>query len=331
MAESNMKKWVALAFLGVAVAMPSWAGKVSMETATANSVVGLMPQGMAPIWSKAGMEVQLAMDQTLTKSLLKIGQGNLDSSVVPPPAYSNLVAGKGPYAQLGEKGTALAKNVTGLWGFTASNYHPIVWADSGITDWSKIKGKRVYLGPPAGAANAQIRALIKAASGFEDGKDYEGIKAPWGAAPQSYKDGQFDVLVLPATVGSQAVVEMALTRNIRILPMPADAKPKAELGMVASKIPAGTYKGQVNSADVIPTWQTVMMVVANKSMSDADAYLLTKTYVESRSELAKGNALLKELASDDPLGGVIAPLHPGAARYYKEVGIAIPAELSPRP
>lgn len=316
--------------LGAAAVAPSWAAKISMETATANSVVGLMPQSMAPVWAKAGLDIELAMGQTLTKSLLKMAQDKLDTSVVPPSAYASLADGKGPYAQFGDKGAAMAGNVVALWGFTASNYHPIVWADSGITDWSQVKGKRIYVGPPAGAANAQIRGLVKRAAGYEDGKDYEGIKAPWGVAPQSFKDGQFDVLLLPAAMGGQAVVDIALSRQIRILPMPADAAPPPALGMVQSSIPKGTYPGQVNSDRDIPTWQTVMMFMAKKSLSDDDAYKLTKTYVEGRKALAAGNAMLKELPGDNPLGGVIAPLHPGAARYYKEAGIAIPAALMPR-
>jgi uncharacterized protein len=323
-------QWMLALALSAAAALPAWAGKVSMETATANSVVGLMPQSMASVWAKAGVDVELAMGQTLTKSLLKVGQGNLDTAVMPPPAYANLVKGAGPYAKMGDKASALAANVRGMWGFSASNYHPIVWADSGIDNWSQIKGKRVYIGPPAGAANAQIKALIKVASGYEEGKDYEGIKAPWGVAAQSYKDGQFDLLVLPAALGSQALTEMALTRSIRILPMPAGAKPPAALGMVAAQIPKGTYQGQVNNTADIPTWQTVMMVVANKDLSEDLVYTLTKTYADSRVQLAKGNALLKELPGDDLLSGVIAPLHAGAARYYKEAGIAIPADLMPR-
>lgn len=330
MNKRELIRWVATSAVAVAFAGPALAEKVSMETATANSVVGLMPQSMAPIWAKAGVDVELAMGQTLTKSLLKLAQGSLDTAVVPPSAYAGLKAGKGPYESIGDKGAAMAANTVALWGFSASNYHPIVWADSGIDDWSKIKGKRVYLGPPAGAANAQIRELVKRASGYEDGKDYEGIKAPWGVAPQGYKDGQFDVLVLPAGLGSQAIIEMALSKPIRILGMPADANPPAALGMVKASIPKGTYQGQVNNDQDLNSWQTVMMVMAKKSLSDDMAYRLTKTYVESRKELAKGNALLRELPGDSVFAGVIAPLHPGAVKYYKEAGIAIPPELMPK-
>ncbi len=330
----NSKTW-RHALTGMALVMaasaPVWAAKVSMETATANSVVGLMPQAMAPIWAEAGIDVELAMGQTLTKSLLKLGQGSLDTSVVPPPAYANLGKGKGPYAKLGaEKGQPLAENVRAMWGFSASNYHPIVWADGGINSWADVKGKRVYIGPPAGAANAQIMALIKRAAGLEEGKDYTGVKAPWGVAVQGFKDGQYDLAVIPAGLGSQAITEIALARSIRILGMPADAVPPSALGMIQAKIPAGTYAGQVNGKEDLVSWQTVMMVMVNKDVPEQTVYQLTKTYAQSRKRLAEGNALLKELPTDNLFGGVIAPLHAGAARYYKEAGIAVPAELAPR-
>jgi hypothetical protein len=284
---------------------------------------------MAPIWSKAGVDVELAMGQTLTKSLLKLGQGSLDTAVVPPPAFSALKAGKGPYAKLGEKGQALAGNVRSLFGFAASIYHPVVWADGAIAQWSDIKGKRVYLGPPAGAANAQIRALVKTASGMTDEADYEAIKAPWGAAPQSFKDGQFDMYMDPTGLGSQVLTEIALARKIRLLSLPKDAMPPKGLGMVPATIPAGTYPGQVNNEDV-HSWQTVMTLMARKDLSDDAAYAITKAYFDALPSITAANVMLKDLKASDRFGGVLPPLHPGAARFYREQGVDIPAELQPR-
>jgi uncharacterized protein len=309
--------------------LPVWAEKVSMESASTNSVVGLMPQAMASYWGQAGVEVELALGQTLTKSLLKLGQGTLDSSVVPPPAYGNLVKGVGPYQSLGSKGAELAGNVRSLFGFAASVYHPIVWADGGVANWAQAKGKRIFVGPPAGAANAQIRALVKNASGLEDGTDYEGIKAPWNSATQNFKDGQFDVHIVPVGMGAQVLVELGLTRKFRMLSLDAKAEPPVGMGMVMARIPAGTYPGQVNQEDVY-SWQTVMTMMVNKNMSDDTAYKLTKTYFEKLPEVRKGNELLKDLNESQRFGGMLPPLHPGAARYYKEQGIAIPAELMPK-
>ena len=322
----SVGRWLAFATAALAM-VGAHAAKISMESTAATSVVGMVPQALAPKWAAAGVDVELALGQTLTKSLLKMGQGSLDSSVVPLPAYNLLVLGKGPYAQLGaEKGKALAGNVRSLFAFTASTYHPIVWADSGINSWADVKGKRVFIGPPAGAANAQIIGLIKAASGLEEGKDYTGIKAPWGVAADGFRDGQYDVYVGVYGVGGQALAELSLARKIRILSLKNRDEPPPVLGLAVGMIPAGSYPGMVNTDPVI-AWKTLMMMAVNKDMSDDTAYKLTKTYFESIPALKAGNVGLAVLDPEDAFDGLAAPLHPGALKYYREVKRAVPAKL----
>jgi len=325
-AIAGMAGTFALAATLAATALPAQAAKISMESASTNSVVGILPQTLAPMWSKAGVDVELALNQTLTKSLLKIGQGSLNSAVIPHPAYVDLAAGTGPYAQLGDKAAPLAANARSLFAFVASTYHPMVWADSGIEKWADIKGKRVFIGPPAGAANAQITGLIRAASGLEEGKDYTGIKAPWGVANDGFKDGQYDLYVGALGIGSQALVELSLSRKVRFLSMPDRKDPPAKLGLAVGTIPAKTYPGQVNTDDTI-AWSTLMMLTVNKDVSDDVAYQLTKTYFENIPMLKKANASMAHLSADDAFLGLVAPLHPGAVRYYKEIGKAVPPAL----
>jgi TRAP transporter TAXI family solute receptor len=324
MFKKALGKTILAASIGLS-AISAQAVDISMEAATAQSVVGLMPQTMASYLSKADVNVQLAMGQTLTKSLLKIANGSLDSSVIPPGAYLMLKAGKGPYAKMGaEKGAEMATSVRALYGFPGSTYHAITWADNGINEWKDAAGKRVYIGPPAGAANAQITSLA-AAGGLE--KDtYEGIKAPWGAAAQAFQDGQFDVYVGSFPVGSQVVAELSLKRPIRILGIPAGTQPKKGLGMEESLIPAGTYPDQANTSDST-SFLTLMFIGVNASMSDDLAYTMTKVYMETREQMGKDNRLLNHLSKYSPFTGVTAPLHPGAIKYFEENGFTVPADL----
>ncbi|WP_324769814.1 TAXI family TRAP transporter solute-binding subunit [Pokkaliibacter plantistimulans] len=311
-----------------ALSFGAHAEHISMETTSASSIIGIIPQSMAGYWAKAGVDVQLAMDQTLTKSLLKVSRGSLDSAVSPTLAYEQLKEAKGPYASMGEKAKASAATVRALFGMPGSVYHPMVWTDSGITSWQDAKGKRIFIGPPAGSANAQITALLQAA-GLKEG-DYEAIKAPWGAASQSFQDGQSDVYVAALPLGSQTLSELSLSRKVHFLSLDdAQAYVPAGLGMTRAVIPAHTYPGQDNDQSAI-TWQTQMMLVVRKDLSDEVAYQLTKGYFEHRQDLASTNALLGQLADMPPLDGVSAPLHPGAVRYYREAGISIPAELLPQ-
>ncbi|WP_241235038.1 TAXI family TRAP transporter solute-binding subunit [Amphritea opalescens] len=332
---SLSNKWLknnlcSTAIMGVLITFSasSYAKEVSMESAVANSVLGMIPQSMATYWAKDGIDLQLSLNQTLTKSLLKVAAGKLDSALVPPLAFDALKKGVGPYKKMGNKATQLASNVRTLFGVPGSLFQAVTWADDDIKNWSDAAGKRVFIGPPSSAANKQIMALATA-GGLTEGS-YDPIKAPWGAATQSFQDGQFDVYVGAFGFASQSLAELSLSHKIRILSLASEnQEPPAELGLQIAIIPPNTYPGQVNESPAI-TWQTLMMMAVHKDFSEETAYQLTKTYFENRAAVAKTNAMLTQLPTIDHLAGVNAPLHPGALRYFKEIGVSVPDNLLPQ-
>ncbi len=70
-------------------------------------------------------------------------------------------------------------------------------------------------------------------------------------------------------------------------------------------------------------------MAVNAKMSDEVAYGYTKAYWENLDEMKAGNAMLRNLDTEDPFIGLNAPLHPGAERYFEEEGVAIPDRLRP--
>ncbi|WP_432695015.1 TAXI family TRAP transporter solute-binding subunit [Marinobacterium sp. YM272] len=322
-------KWMrngVCAVVAAVAANVAQAEQVAMETTGSASVLSVITQAMAPHWAEDGVELQLILNQTLTKSLLKISQGKLDTAVVPPLAVSALSTGTGPYAGLGDKAVEASKNVRALFAIPGSPFHPIVWADSGIKTWDDVKTKRVYIGPPAGAANRQLTALLKE-GGVEEG-EFMPIKAPWGTGSQGFQDGQYDVFLGAFGLGSQSLTELSLSRDIYLLSLPEDTVPPEGWGLTRVVIEPGTYAGQTNEK-AITTWGTLMMIAANKDLSDDVAYQLTKTYMEKREEVASTSPLLSLIPKTSPFAGMNAPLHPGAVRYYQEAGITVPADLLP--
>lgn len=313
------------------------AQSLSLEGGGAASLTGIVPQTYAQFAAEEGISLQVVLGQTLTRSALKLAAGRIDMAVVPPPAFGAMSRGVGPYADQGDQAKAMAENVRALFGFPGGTLHAITWADSGVEDWGDLAGKRVYIGPPAGAASGQIQGMITAASGgLAAGNDYEGVRAPWGAAQQSFQDGQFDVYVASAAVGSQALNELSLQREIRILGVPdevlsTDAWTEAltKGALVKTQIPAGTYSGNVTGDTDLTTAATSMMMAVHKDMDDDTAYALTKAYWENLESMMNANALMRTIDIDNRFGGTNAPLHPGAVRYYEEAGIEIPANLMP--
>ncbi len=313
----------------------SHAQNLQMDAGGSASITGILPQAYAQYASREGINLQVVLGQTLTRSIMMIGAGRLESSVVPPPAFVAMRNGVGPYANQAEQAKALSQIVRSVTGLPGSTYHAITWEQDGIENWEDVAGKRVYVGPPAGAANMQIMGMIEVASGMTEG-DYEAVRAPWGTAVQGFQDGQYDVLVLSAPIGQQSISEMSLQRPIRILGIP-----ESQIGtdawdqyvnrahMSHTVIPAGTYPGQVNGDEDIITGSNIMFMGVSKDMSDDVAYRLAKSYWENVDEMKSSNAMLRNVDTSNPFAGVVAPLHPGAVTYYRENGIDIPEHLLP--
>lgn len=333
---SRLRGLAAAAVITAAALGTAQAETYSLEGAGMASLTGIVPQSLASYASKEGVDVQVVLGQTLTKSALKVAAGQLDMAVIPPSALGAMRKGVGPYEAQGEKAAELSKNIRALFGFPGGTFHVITWADSGIEGWDDIAGKRVYVGPPAGAANAQMRGMIEQASGMKDGEDYEGIRAPWGAAQQSFQDGQFDVHIASVAVGQQSINELGLQRNIRIIGIPEDVVNSdgfkqflTDAALTTSDIPADTYSGQVNADEDLTGVATTMLLGVNKDMDEDIAYRMTKAYWDHLPEMKEQNSLLRSIKEDEPFTNVNAPLHPGAIRYYEEAGIDVPDELRP--
>ncbi|MEM9341964.1 MAG: TAXI family TRAP transporter solute-binding subunit [Pseudomonadota bacterium] len=330
----HFKTAIAAATLAVSATL-AHGQSLSLEGGGAASLTGIVPQTYAQFASEEGIDLQVVLGQTLTRSALKLAAGRIDMAVVPPPAFRAMANGVGPYSENADQAKTLSGDVRALFGFPGGTFHAIAWADSGIASWGDLAGKRVYIGPPAGAASGQIQGLIESASGgLKNEDDYEGIRAPWGAAQQSFQDGQYDVYVASAAVGSQALNELSLQREIIILGVPEEMvgsdtwnEALTRGSLTEALIPAGTYSGQSNGDKDLTTVATSMMMAVHKDMDDDTAYALTKAYWENLEAMKNANALMRSIDENDVFGGMNAPVHPGAARYYAEIGVEIPADL----
>jgi TRAP transporter TAXI family solute receptor len=89
-------------------------------------------------------------------------------------------------------------------------------------------------------------------------------------------------------------------------------------------VPADTYPGQPNAINTVaqPNFLAVRADVDENAV-----YLVTKTIYENLPFLKNIHAATKAMALEKAISGLPAPLHPGAARYYKEQGIELPAHL----
>jgi uncharacterized protein len=89
----------------------------------------------------------------------------------------------------------------------------------------------------------------------------------------------------------------------------------------ASVIAAGTYRSLAKDYSTIGLYN---FAVAHKDLSDGLVYQIVKTVFENQAELVKATPVAKETVAENIDRNTLFPLHPGALRYYRERGIAIP-------
>ncbi len=314
-------------------AAPAAGETLKAEGGSAAGLSALVPQLLSK-YAADDHEIRVNVDQTLTRSALKVATGAIDLASTPAGAFHRMTKGVGPFKQMGESAVEASGNIRSLFSFLGGHIHPLTYADSGVEDWEDLRGKRVFVGPPAGSASSQTMAMIEAVTGMKGGEDYEAIKLAWSAANQAFEDGKFDLFMRSGFIGSAAIEQFGASTKFRILGIPEEVigtpawdKYEETPGYTTDPVPAGSYANQVNNDEDLLATAFVMFISVHKDMNEGTAYNLTKAMFENLDDAHSVNRGLAPLSLDNAFASLSAPLHPGAIRYYEEVGVDIPAHL----
>ena len=155
---------------------------LTAETASPSSAPGVSVIALSEAAARDKVaEIQVTTGQTLTNSVQNVAEGKSDIAAAPFILPFLMSRGVGPYANLGkEKGAKLVSNLRVLYTYRISVVGLYAYDSANLGGWSNVKGKRIFNGPPRGAALTNARLLIKLNTGLEDGKGYTGVQVNWG-------------------------------------------------------------------------------------------------------------------------------------------------------
>ncbi|MCB2110983.1 TAXI family TRAP transporter solute-binding subunit [Albidovulum sp.] len=198
------------------------------------------------------------------------------------------------------------------------NYIQIVASkDSGIASLADLKGKSLSVGAPKSGTELNARAIFAAAGmSYDDLGKTEYL--PFAESVELMKNRQLDATLQSAGLGVASIKDLSTSIPVQMVSVPADVVEKLGAPYIAATIPAGTYDGQ--DADVA-TVAVVNFLVTRDDVSDETAYQMTKLLFENLPELEAAHKAAAQIKLDHALDGMPIPLHPGAERYYKEVGL----------
>lgn len=270
--------------------------------------------------------IQVSATGSGMRHQLLVAQGKMDFFMMSPIGNFLMEKQVGPFKKL-KNGKDLVQNIAHLMTYEIGPYHFVTYANDNITDMSQLRGKNVFIGPPGGAATRVVAQMIKSQTGMVADKEFKKINMSWSAAIQSFQDKKFDVLIFPANPPSPAIQQIALQNKIRLLPVDISKQSKllATPGRTKRVIPAGVYgKNMVNSEDV-PTLGALVGIGTRANMPEAKVYAMMKAFWENIDEVRSAAPWMKDaITIERALEVVPGRLHPGAERYYKEIGAKIP-------
>ena len=165
--------------------------------------------------------------------------------------------------------------------------------------------------------------------GIDVDKQFELFYGGYGALADAMQDGKADLIGTPAGVPVGAVTKLFSARagEVALLGFTEEQATQADGGMelwTPYEIPAGTYPGQDKA---VTTIAQPNFLAVRADVSEEDVYRITKTIYDNLGFLQAIHKATTAMALEKAISGLPMPLHPGAARYFREAGLTIPDRL----
>jgi TRAP transporter TAXI family solute receptor len=198
------------------------------------------------------------------------------------------------------------------------NYVQLVaTTESGIRTVSDLKDKSLSVGAPKSGTELNTRAILKAA-----GMSYANVRKveylPFAESVDLMKSRRLAATLQSAGLGVASLRDLSNTMDVTVVSVPKAIVEKMGPPFMPAKIPANTYKGQVQDVETasVPNY-----LVTHAGVPEEVVYQMTKLVFEQQVQLAAAHAAGKEIKLESALAGVPIPMHPGALRYYREKGL----------
>jgi TRAP transporter TAXI family solute receptor len=189
--------------------------------------------------------------------------------------------------------------------------------ESGIKSFADLKGKALSVGAAKSGTEVNARQIFGALGmSYKDLSKTEYL--PFAESVELIKNRQLDATLQSAGLGVSSIRDLAASVPIQVVAVPEDVAGKLGPPFVATTIPADTYQGQDQA---VPTLAVGNFLVTHEGVSDEIAYQMTKQLFENLDQMVSAHQAAKAISLEKATEGMPLPLHPGAARYYKEKGV----------
>jgi uncharacterized protein len=227
------------------------------------------------------------------------------------------------YAYKGDKLGGFTKPLTNI-RIVAAIYHNTIQIvarkESGIEKLADLKGKKVSVGAPGSGTEINARQIFAAA-----GMTYKDFGRTdylsFAESADQMKNRAIDVTLMSSGLPNPGIMDIATSQDITLVPIEGELLKDLDKDspfFIPTVIPKGTYKGQDHdvSSVGIPNF-----LIVRADLDDQTVYEITKAMFENLDRLVQAHAAAKGIKLENAAKGLPVPLHPGAAKYYREKGL----------
>jgi TRAP transporter TAXI family solute receptor len=252
------------------------------------------------------------------ENLLMIASDQIESGIAQSDVVSWAYTGTGIFAG----GTPLRK-LRAIASLFPERLHLVVRAAGPIQTLDDLKGRRISLGQEGSGTLVDARIVLSASGLTERDLSPEFLRS--GTAAANLSDGSIEGFFLIGGVPIPAIRALAGTTAIRLVPIADDvlAKMQAKYGpYVRAVIPVDTYPG-IGVATSTVGFHALWVVSADAA--DDLIYAITRALWNEATQrlLDAHDPIGKQVRRENALDGLSIPLHPGAKRFYREVGLPV--------
>ena len=239
---------------------------------------------------------------------MDLGMTNADAAY-----WSSHGGGSGFYEIYAEPG-----NVKGVMRLYESQGHMITTANSGIETYEDLRGKTVCLGPPSRTIPAMSIAILEA-YGINTDSDIKAVYYSIDEGLEKLTDGVIDATFFVASAPASGLTSASATSDLKFV----DAGEEI-LKQVVEKYPyytaATTKEGAYPNMNSVNTLKIYTEIIASGDVPEEAVYQFVKGALEGQPDYVDAHVACQEINAETAASAA-AKLHPGAARYYRELGL----------
>jgi hypothetical protein len=300
---------------------PNWPKNLTLGTASVGGTYFVYGQVWASLVNeKIGTNISTQQTQGPNQNVILANDRQIDFGMTTMGVALQAWEGKGDWTKGKQH-----RNIRAMFPMYDTPFHFVAMEKSGIKSVKDLAGKRAGVGPRAGTCGTYFPMMFDALS----------IKATIRNGQASdmaanLQDGLIDAFPFCAGIPIAAYSELETTNKVTFFTFTdqeiATLK-KAMPELSDAVIPKGTYKQLTTDHKTVGIYN---FAIAHKDVPEDLVYAVTKTVMENNALLVKGHAAGKETLPENWNRNTFLPFHPGAVRYFKEKGIAIPKHLLPQ-